>query len=306
MYQDKWEAAVKRICAHVPEIDTICSMIKGRNSSEVQILFHALANLLLIISGRQVHRAFFPALILIKILIEPDYIDYFYKNSTVASLPPGFEMLQIPKFTFSGQAAFHFFNKIGVVKMPSVLGEFGSEIFFHAVWETYCKDLGVLKWMTKTPKEWADRSEMGSCFKQMGSCATTIDVTPPTVRYYSKLCSAANTSFLGRRETQTINSYVFAGKRQQKFCNAFLESLKEKTAHISSSRKDIPALTKMIQELTYDLYDKIVKKGKVVDVGTVEWKTLPADLSEKGSLVNEICPTSGRFFLGQAIDEEYA
>lgn len=46
--------------AHVPYIDEILDIVKGKKSSEVRGLISILADIILITTGRQAHRMFFP------------------------------------------------------------------------------------------------------------------------------------------------------------------------------------------------------------------------------------------------------
>lgn len=60
IYGDKWRDAVKRDMAHIPEIDGIINAVKGRPAKDVKELISALGDLLLITTGRNAHRAYFP------------------------------------------------------------------------------------------------------------------------------------------------------------------------------------------------------------------------------------------------------
>ncbi|XP_025407521.1 uncharacterized protein LOC112681484 [Sipha flava] len=264
-----------RTCAHVPEIATICSMIKGRGAFETKGLICAIGNLLLLISGRQAHRAFMPAGMLVLSLMKDVDIKFMHENPCVSY--PGFDYSRIRKFNFSGQSSFVAYNRINHMTCPEVLGKFSSQIFFHSVWGTYCEDLGVLQWMTTGSEAWSNRADMGDCFRSYGTCSKTISFSTPKFKYYSKLCSASNSGLLGRREQQTINSYVFAGKREQKFCTTFLESLKETNQASTAVRKDIPSLTKMIQETTNKLIELIRKKNRVIEMGNAPYHSMLED-----------------------------
>jgi len=303
LYQQKWVNAVMRTCAHVPEIATICSMIKGKGAFETKGLICAIGNLLLLISGRQAHRAFMPAGALIMSLMNPNDVNFMYSNSCVDY--PGFDYSRISRFNFSGQASFVAYNRLSAMSCPSVLGKHAAQIFFHAVWGTYCEDLGVLEWMTQTSGEWANRAELGDCFRAYGTCNDTLNFQTIKFRYFSKLCSASNSGLLGRREQQTVNSYVFAGKREQKFCTTFLASLKEANQNPTAVRKDIPSLTKMIQETTNKLIELIRKKNRIIEMGTVEWRRMPKNEEDEAEVISERCAGSGRYFLGSATEEEF-
>jgi len=193
-----------RACAHVPEISTICATIKGRGAFETKGLICEIENLLLFISGRQAHRAFFPGGVLVHSLMDKKSIEYFH--SATCKQYPNFDRTRIEAFNFSGLSSFTAYNRITQVSCPAVLRKFATQIFFHSVWGTYCENLGVLQWMVAEDGEWSDRSDMGNCFKGYGTCDSNMAFNPPKIRYFSKLCSASNSGLLGRREQQTVNS----------------------------------------------------------------------------------------------------
>lgn len=150
-----------KTCVHVPEISSFCTMIKGRGAFETKGLICAIGNLLLLISGRQAHRAYMPAGLLVYLLMSKPDIKYFTAKDCKPY--PGFRFDEISAYNFSGLAAFFYYNKLTEVECPASLGGFASQTYFHAVWGTYCEDLGLLSWMVTDTRSWADRSEMGNC-----------------------------------------------------------------------------------------------------------------------------------------------
>lgn len=92
-----------KTCAHVPEIAYICTMIEGRCVFVTKDLICAIGNLLLI-SGRQTYRAYFPAGVMISGLLDPEDIAYFFSDACIPY--PGNKYEWIEKLNFSGLPAF--------------------------------------------------------------------------------------------------------------------------------------------------------------------------------------------------------
>ncbi|KAG5870166.1 hypothetical protein JTB14_032458 [Gonioctena quinquepunctata] len=59
-YRREWTDAAKRAMAHIPITDEILDATKGKNASEIRGVVVLLADILLVTTGRQAHRMFFP------------------------------------------------------------------------------------------------------------------------------------------------------------------------------------------------------------------------------------------------------
>lgn len=65
-YGKKWTDAAKRALSHIPMIDEILDMVQGRKASEIRGLLGTLNDILLITTGRQANRMFFPINFLVR------------------------------------------------------------------------------------------------------------------------------------------------------------------------------------------------------------------------------------------------
>jgi hypothetical protein len=60
---EKWKSACKRALSHILLIDEILSVLKGKKASECSTIISNIADILLLTTSRQAHRAFFPILL---------------------------------------------------------------------------------------------------------------------------------------------------------------------------------------------------------------------------------------------------
>lgn len=78
-FGQKWKDALARDCAHIPEIQSIVNMISGKQPSDIiKGLLRALADLLLITTSRNAHRAFFSICMVTNYLITDNERKFYH------------------------------------------------------------------------------------------------------------------------------------------------------------------------------------------------------------------------------------
>lgn len=76
-FGQKWKDALTRDCSHVPEIQTIVNLISGKNPSETRRILRALADLIMVTTSRNAHRAFFNIVMVARYLMSEEEWDHY-------------------------------------------------------------------------------------------------------------------------------------------------------------------------------------------------------------------------------------
>lgn len=295
MYEEKWKRAAKRAMSHIPMIDDILSVVKGKKSFEISGIIKALADMLMITTSRQSHRAFFPIIPFIAVTTN---IDCTTKLMT-------FKEDLLKKFNASGHGAFLIYKLMCESGMYYMSGSMSqnqaAQITYHSIFGTFKEDLGVLAQITNQGN-WQTREEMGKCFLNASTCKKEVGFEFIRQEYYSKLSSANLSGLLASSYLQTTSSPVFSGFRTHTFSDEFFESISKRIGDASSG-KTIESLHASTTSLLNDLQKEVDKRGKTIDMGTVSWrKTDGLSITELGEEVNLVVNTRGLHFLGKKKD----
>lgn len=171
---------------------------------------------------------------------------------------------------------------------------------FHAIFGTYKEDLGVLGQLTDTDTaHWYTREEMGAGFKKTKK--QLVPVKLPSLRYYSKLCSANQTGFLKGVYTQFHSVPCMSGKRETTVSDSFVEHMRRKT-NIEKRSSTLQEITIHLGVEIDEVLTKIQDNGKVIHSGTKNWQdmqTLAIDATG-AEVTNLMVKSTGRFFLGRS------
>lgn len=311
-FGQKWKDALARDCSHVPEIQSIINMASGKNASDVRGLFQALANVILITTSRNVHRAFFSICMVTDYLMTSDEIEYYratkegkYSAKPYAKKPE--DTTRKTEFNFSDVGMFKCWNAMnGDLYMPNTMRQDdAAQVFFHATFGTYKEDLSILRQVTTMPR-WKTRRELGEFMKDFGTKKEVIAFSPPKFLYYSKLSSANQTGLLSNARTQVHTAPVFSGMREQKPTDAFFKHFKEVTADSTIvGGKNIHSLTTMLKNICERLIHKIQTEGTIKMV-TVKWlpvSYLEKSQAERDAAAGTVFQGESTFFLSGILDE---
>ncbi|KAK9880152.1 hypothetical protein WA026_010022, partial [Henosepilachna vigintioctopunctata] len=299
-YRKKWTDAAKRAMAHIPVIDEVLDMVKGRKASEIRGIMSLLADILLITTSRQAHRMFFPLSMfysVIKMMGEGKDIT----ADSGAKIPAmGVDTL-LDSFNVSGNGGFYFYHLASqfVWEIEGEMTEsMARQILFHSIFGTFKEDLSILKQITDLGT-WNTREEMGGSFKKMTTCGKSVQVFPVALKYYSKLSSANMSGLLSSSYSQVSSLPVFSGARTQTFSDDFFEQLNKRSGTISLS-KTIPQLTSTLVEILTELKEKLASQNKRLELGTVKWRKIDGmDPVEGGEEIDTVFVGTGKFFWGE-------
>lgn len=145
-YRRKWTDAAKRAMAHIPIIDEILDIVKGKSASEVRGIVGLLADILLITTSRQANRMFFPLAIIAKIYGLPlGDNDYILTSDKIPTAYVGGDTW-LKAFNVSGNGGFYTY-KLATMFRWELEGEFthdeAQQVLFHTIFGTYKEDLCI-------------------------------------------------------------------------------------------------------------------------------------------------------------------
>jgi hypothetical protein len=290
-YEEKWKRATKRAMSHIPLIDDILSALKGKKWNKCSTIISNIADILLLTTGRQAQRAFFPILIVPEAFTILRGSRKFYSENA------------IERFNVSGRGAFLCYKEIMKMDNITLTGDFtqqeASQILYHCIFGTYKEDLGVLAQITNC-STWFTREDFGRKFQGVGASKKEISFKPIQQTLYSKLSSANQTGLLSSSYLQSSSIPVFSGQRQTTFSNEFFDSTGKRLGS-SLGGKTIEQLQVATKTLLNEIIENIKGKGCKIDMGTVKWREV-ASLTEDedGAETNAIVTTTGKFFLGRS------
>lgn len=285
-YRKKWEMAVKKTLSHIPAISDFIALTESNSSADhVKPALSLLGDILLITTSRQSQRGCIPVCMLNTI---------YQSLSTVNKA----EFLDI--FDLSGKGLFYIYkllqesNQKFNIEMDGTEEE-AAQIVFHTIFGTYKEDLGVLKTITTTGS-WRTRQELGKSFAK--TKGTVRQFTLPTLKYYSKLCSANQSEFHTSNTGQVVSVPCFSGSRRVTFGEDFYEHMKRD----KSSSQSVKTMTNIINIWSAYVTDLLTKvqKNKVNKYGTKSWCEMSGlDGGRDGAEVTLQVEAAGRFFLSR-------
>lgn len=174
-FGQKWKDALTRDCNHVPEIQTIVNPISGKNPSETRRILRALADLIMVTTSRNAHRAFFSITMVAKYLLSKEEWDHYRTNSNGVHNISKAKITEEDKkrkseFNFSGIGMYKCWNAMeGELFMPQTMRtEQAAQVFFHSTFGTYKEDLSILRQIT-TMDKWQTRRELGKFMEDFGT-----------------------------------------------------------------------------------------------------------------------------------------
>lgn len=338
-FQRKWKEALNRAAGHVPFISQLSNAIAGQRASAVAGTISALADIMLVITSRHAHRATFP-FCFYQTLVDSDFVipkrtpsedkpvEQAAKKTKPAteSTPPSessstetaaemevtlpakdLRMMDIADaLDFSGKGMIWFHNAAAKFiwtfpQTESSDANMIAQINFHAIFDTFSEDLGVLETITNC-NSWLRRSDLAGCFRGLGSSKKATKFYLPSFILYSKLSSASGTDYLAGSASQIVAAPVFAGIRNVQY----LELLRGRlTSHgnVMPSSMSLQGIEAALQRLKAVLDQKVNSNQGRTRVGTVPWRVpegnnFPfADGPESTTIVT----ASNKFFLADNI-----
>lgn len=119
--------------------------------------------------------------------------------------------------------------------------------------------------------------------------------------HYSKLTSANMTGLLATIYQQVSSLPCFSGYRVQNFTDDFFESI-SKHSNTAVSAKTLTQQTAIMTEILVELRDKLIRNGKKMEMGTVNWRKVNGmDLFKGGEeILNMVVEGRCKFFLGKS------
>jgi len=299
-YRKKWTDAAKRAMAHIPMIDEILDLVKGKRASEVRGLISLLADILLVVTARQANRMFFPLCALARVYkMKVDDNDVITSVGGLAGYLGGDTLLK--GFNVSGNGGFYFYKIISHLEFVyegNLTPVEAKQVFFHAIFGTYKEDLTILEQITDLGT-WNTREQIGTSFQKMTTSGKYTRFVPVKMRKYSKLAAANQTGLLATSYLQVCSVPVFSGQRSQHFTDDFFEQI-GKGAGMTSTAKTIPQITAALTTILSDLRQHLINNGKKLEIGTVQWRSMgDIDIVDGGSVLNETIEGRCKFFLGR-------
>nr|QMP82326.1 nucleocapsid protein [Phasmatodean orthomyxo-related virus OKIAV172] len=294
-FAEKWAAACKRSMAHFPDIDTVLSVIREKDPTEIRPLITLLADVALIVTTRQANRMFPPPAAFSYILLKESHRvgGSVYNTSNL-----------IENFNFTGAGAFAFYKVFQSIEWEISLNQstdtIAKQIVYHAMFGTFKEDLSILEKITNLAN-WSTREQMGRAFQKATTEGTRIRFRPVQQVYYAKMAQANQTGLLTSSYSQLTSQPCFSGKTKRKFSDAFFDHLSNGTPKVAGG-KSLQALVSSYSALKEDLRTMLEKEGRTIKMGTKGWKKI-ADLTP--TLEGEDDDTlefvgTGKFFLGRS------
>lgn len=264
-YARKWVAAVCRTLAFVPDIESIARLLKTHRAGENQGIVSHLANILMIVGGREQRRVTPPL---------SAFMHYMTKKATAES-PAEFDQQRALDIDFSGKGAFAFYKWLMGSGIQYTLNinnaSMTRQILFHAMFGTYVEDFGVLSFMTNNTR-WLKRSEMNDAFISMKASSPSLEgakkVTVLPLTVYSKMASATLFKDAATTTQATNACPIFAGYRVRKFTNEMEMALKAEDTQ-SGNLTTVQAACTHLGAYTAHLLK--VTGAKDYQAGTVSW-----------------------------------
>lgn len=111
--------------------------------------------------------------------------------------------------------------------------EQASQIVFHTIFGTFKEDLGVLRSITSVGN-WSTQQELGKAFTKSKEVVRSFSL--PSLRYYSKLCSANQSEFHTSNVGQVASVPCFSVVRRVTFGEDFYEHMKRDKSHTQTAK----------------------------------------------------------------------
>lgn len=167
---------------------------------------------------------------------------------------------------------------------------------FTTIFGTFKEDLGGLKTITSIGT-WYTRQELGKAFSKSKELARSF--TLPTLKYYSKLCSANQSEFHTSNVGQVASVPCFSGTRKVTFTDDFYEHMKRDKSHTQSA-KTMTNIMHIWSNYITDILTKVQKNG-VNKYGTKSWYSMASlEIGKDGEAEQIDVDDLGKFFLSRS------
>lgn len=319
-YGKKHRDAAMRAFSHIPNCSAIVEALEGTKAKESAPLIGALADLTLLVPARNQRRAFFPLCRFAYAALskeEKKAYSHEWKDKKITKTPTklidtvmdqdGMEIYHLNCWDMSGKGAAMIYKTCHAAaegwtmpKTSEMTSEIAGQSTFHAIWGTFCEDFSLLKWVTDK-KQWMKRREMGGFMINYGSSTSTVKISLPELKHYSKLASSNLTSRMTDRNEQVASYPVWAGKRTQNYSQDLFDSLVEsQKSDAAPIGKDINSLALEVMKETKKMMEEL-QTTKKLRMGTVDWYTMHGVTLEKGvdGTVAIAPELTGDFFLSR-------
>lgn len=174
--------------------------------------------------------------------------------------------------------------------------EEAAQIVFHTIFGTYKEDLGVLRAITSVGS-WMTRQQLGKAFAK--SKETTRSFNLPTLRYYSKLCSANQSEFHTSNVGQVSSVPCFSGSRKVTFGDDFYAHMQRDKSHTQSA-KTMTNIIHIWSNYVTEIITKVQRSG-TSSYGTKAWYSMTSlKMGKDGEEVDLSVDATGKFFLSRS------
>ncbi|KAL1492976.1 hypothetical protein ABEB36_011129 [Hypothenemus hampei] len=289
----KWTNVARRVMAHVPMIDEILEVTKGRRAKEVRNLICTLANILLVCGGQD-NRMFFPLNMLAKAYRFAVNKDDILIDEEKHPMPYVGGDTLLRGFNASGNGGFYLYNLCCLTEFV-LEGAFNSveaqQVLFHSIFGTEIEDLSILEQMTALDT-WNTRKQFGDKFQKMTTCGSSTKFHPVRVIKYSNLASGPQSDLLATAYLQTLAVPVMGGLRNKHFTHAFFEQMSSRTRS-SMVPKTIPQITLTLTNIWAQLTKNLLEAGGEIHCGMSKWRlTAGMDIVNGGPEVDDVLCSS--------------
>lgn len=259
-YRNKWENAVKKTLSHIPAITDFISLTETNSAAEyVKPALALLGDILLVTTSRQSQRGCIPVCMLHHLYSTMDGDD---------------KAIFLDNFDLSGKGLFYSYKLLQKSQQKFNLEMDGTEeqaaqIVFHTIFETFKEDLGVLKSITSVGS-WSSRQELGKAFTK--SKEDVRSFTLPSLKYYSKLCSANQSEFHTSNVGQVASVPCFSGTRKVTFGEDFYEHMRRDKSHTQTA-KTMTNIVHIWSNYVTEILTRVQKYG-TSKYGTKSWYSM--------------------------------
>lgn len=287
-YRNKWENAVKKTLSHIPAFTDFISLTETNSAAEyVKPALALLGNILLVTTSRHSQRGCIPMCM----------VSYLYETMTLEN-----KAIFLDNFDLSGKGLFYTYKQVQKSTQKFNIEMDGTEeqaaqIVFHTIFGTFKEDLGVLKTITSIGT-WYTRQELGKAFSKSKELVRSF--TLPTLKYYSKLCSANQSEFHTLNVGQVSSVPCFSGTRKVTFTDDFYEHMKRDKSHTQSAKTMTNIIVHIWSNYITDILTKVQKNG-VNKYGTKSWYSMASLEIEKDGEAEQIeVDALGKLFLSRS------
>lgn len=259
-YRNKWENAVKKTLSHIPAITDFISLTETNSAAEyVKPALALLGDILLVTTSRQSQRGCIPLCMLHYLYVQMNDVD---------------KVIFLDNFDLSGKGLSYTYKQLQRSHQKFNLEmdgteEQSSQIVFHTIFGTFKEDLGVLKSITSVGN-WSTRQELGKAFTKSKEVVRSFSL--PTLKYYSKLCSANQSEFHTSNVGQVASVPFFSGTRRVTFGEDFYEHMERDKSHTQTA-KTMTNVVHIWSNYVTEILTRVQKNG-TSKYGTKSWYSM--------------------------------